>query len=238
MIRVFILFYLSEKNTHGYEIQRFLQISGIEQWARIQSGSIYHALNKLEKEQNIEVVREERTGSRIRKIYGITQKGRLTLAAELKDELNYPIFEIGSLKYVINSMLSVLDETTIRLIITGHISELKDKKSYWEKWRDIKISSASSPLMDISFEMTISSIDYQIKWHEELLNNLTEYRKESFDFSNTIKRFEIDSAAAPTSDAQGMSDIEQVERLKQIVESNPALAIEQLNKIISEMKKR
>ena len=72
MIRALILYYLSIKPTHGYEIQKFIQLLGTDQWMKIQSGSIYYALTKLEKEKCIDVLREERTGSRVRKIYKIT----------------------------------------------------------------------------------------------------------------------------------------------------------------------
>lgn len=84
MIRGIILYYLNIKPTHGYEIQQFINMSGMDQWTKIQSGSIYYALTKLEKERNIAVCREERTGSRVRKIYEITEQGRTTLLEEMR----------------------------------------------------------------------------------------------------------------------------------------------------------
>lgn len=76
MIRSLILYYLNVKPTHGYEIQKFLQIAGVDHWTKIQSGSIYYALAKLERKDCVEILREEKNGGRIRKIYAITQKGR------------------------------------------------------------------------------------------------------------------------------------------------------------------
>ncbi len=49
MIKVLILYYLSIKPTHGYEIQKFIQVNHMDEWTKIQSGSIYYAINKLEK---------------------------------------------------------------------------------------------------------------------------------------------------------------------------------------------
>ena len=86
MIRGIILYYLNIKPTHGYEIQQYISMSGMEQWTKIQSGSIYYALTKLEKEKNIAVIREEHTGARVRKIYEITEQGRHTLMAEMRHE--------------------------------------------------------------------------------------------------------------------------------------------------------
>ena len=84
MIRGIILYYLNIKPTHGYEIQQYISMSGMEQWTKIQSGSIYYALTKLEKEKNIAVIREEHTGARVRKIYEITDLGTEVLQLELK----------------------------------------------------------------------------------------------------------------------------------------------------------
>jgi DNA-binding PadR family transcriptional regulator len=50
MIKLLLLYYLSVKPTHGYEIQRFIQENELDKWTKIQSGSIYYALAKLEKE--------------------------------------------------------------------------------------------------------------------------------------------------------------------------------------------
>ncbi|SDF45000.1 Transcriptional regulator PadR-like family protein [Fontibacillus panacisegetis] len=69
MTRFVVLSFLRMKEMHGYEIQNLIQMSKIEQWANLLSGSLYHALNNLEKESKIETSREERTGARIRKIY-------------------------------------------------------------------------------------------------------------------------------------------------------------------------
>ncbi|WP_235689849.1 PadR family transcriptional regulator [Clostridioides difficile] len=60
MIRTLILYYLNIKPTHGYEIQKFLQVSGADRWTKIQSGSIYYALAKLEKDGGVRVLKEEK----------------------------------------------------------------------------------------------------------------------------------------------------------------------------------
>ena len=39
MVRILILYYLNIKTTHGYEIQKFIQETGLEQWTQIKSGS-------------------------------------------------------------------------------------------------------------------------------------------------------------------------------------------------------
>ncbi|ERK31567.1 PadR family transcriptional regulator [Clostridium intestinale URNW] len=180
MVRTLILYYLSIKSTHGYEIQKFIQISGIENWTKIQSGSIYYALGKLEKEGLITLVKEEKLGARIRKIYGITQEGKVELKAALKEELSKEIISLGSDKLFIHNMINKIDKEEVITIAEKHIKELKEKQSYWRYWKDIKINEKSLVVDKIAFDMNISSLDYQVSWHEALIENIDEY----IDFSN------------------------------------------------------
>jgi len=179
MIQGLILYYLNIKPTHGYEIQRFIQISGMDQWAKIQSGSIYYALTKLEKEKKVKVQREERTGSRVRKIYGITEEGKQALQEEMRQALATPIIEIGSLKYIVYPLIGELEKKEITVIIKKHIMDLEDKKKYWEVWKSAKAGEDASKLTKLSFDMTIHTLEDQILWHQELLDHLEDYMEES-----------------------------------------------------------
>lgn len=237
MIRGLVLFYLNIKPTHGYEIQRFIQLSGMDQWAKIQSGSIYYALAKLEKEDNIKVLREEQTGSRLRKIYAITDKGRDTLKEEMRAELAAPMSDIGSTKMIIDPFLGVLDKKDMESIISEHIKSLEEKKSYWEKWKSIKAGNGSSRLSELSFAMTIHSLEDQIEWHQELLTNIDKYIEQSKQMKQVITSFEPDSQEPENQRSELDKKIEFVESIKNTLETDPQSAMESLNKLISEMKK-
>lgn len=242
MVKSLILYYLSIKPTHGYEIQKFIQLSGIDQWTKIQSGSIYYALTKLEKEKCIHVLKEERTGSRVRKIYEITDLGRNELEKEMRTELMTPIVETGSLKYVLYTMISVLTEQEAKELIEKHIADLEEKRNYWEYWRDLKGNATANKLMKLSFDMTIHSLEDQIAWHEELLHGLDVYRKESEDMAKMIKAFEPDcipeTAGGSIEEKELQVQLAQIERIKEAVESDPKRALEQLNEIMDALKKQ
>lgn len=122
----------------GMKYKKFIQLSGIDKWSKIQSGSIYYALTKLEKEKNIEVLREERTGSRVRKIYKITSKGKKTLQKEMKAALSEPLFSIGSPKFITSPILDSLSREDMEQIIKNHIQELHETKEFWTTWSKIK----------------------------------------------------------------------------------------------------
>lgn len=237
MIRALILFYLSIKPTHGYEIQKFIQLSGTEQWMKIQSGSIYYALTKLEKEKCISVLREERTGSRVRKIYEITEHGKKEMLKEIISVLQTPIANTGSPKFIIEPMLSLLEESEVKVAIQKHIKELEEKCEYWKKWSEIKAGKDATKLIKLSFSMTIHSLEEQILWHKELLDNLELYLNEADAMKSFILQFDADSTEAETEESEVDEKINYLNKIKDIIKDDPSKALDNLDLIIDELKK-
>ncbi len=52
-VRLFVLGQVYEKDTHGYEIKEQAKLWGVERWANIGFGSIYHAISTLQAEEMI-----------------------------------------------------------------------------------------------------------------------------------------------------------------------------------------
>ncbi len=235
MIRAFILYYLNMKPTHGYEIQRFLQLSGADQWAKIQSGSIYYALAKLEKEKFIRVLREERTGSRVRKIFEITESGKEELKKEMSEEMDKPIANIGSMKFFIEPMLNTLAKEDLITLISKHLSKLKEQKDFWDKWYQVKVDATANELTRLSFLMTIDNIEYQIKWHQELLSNLDFYIKEGKQTENIIKSFQFDQMEELSNASEEELKLQYALKLKEEIMKDPDNAVTNLDKIIEQL---
>lgn len=239
MIRAFILYYLNIKPTHGYEIQKFLQVSGTEQWAKIQSGSIYYALTKLEKEKFISALREERLGSRIRKIYQITDSGKKELHREMMEELGKPLVTTGSAKFITEPMLNTLTKEECIPILSNQIKQLKEQKEFWEKWQEVKASDKAMEITKISFQMTIESYRNQIAWHEELLQNIDFYIKNSEYMNKYINKFDFDSVESSKNDSSHTNDkIEYIKMLKSAILEDPRNAIDNLDRILEELQNK
>lgn len=235
MISAFILYYLNLKPTHGYEIQKFLQVSNVDQWAKIQSGSIYYALTKLEKEKYIQVLREERTGSRVRKIYAITDSGKEELHRSMAEEMDRPISNAGSIKFFTDPMLSTLSREELTIIIKKHIDKLKEQKTYWEQWHDIKVDDEAPALNRLSFRMTIDNLDYQIRWHEELLANLDYYIEASKGTEQIIKTIDFDQMEEKSTSSEEEQRLQYALKLKNEILKDPENAVVNLDKIIHEL---
>lgn len=236
MIRGLILFYLNIKPTHGYEIQKFLQLAGTDQWAKVQSGSIYYALTKLEKEKYIEVLNEERTGARVRKIYQITKSGIEEMHRELKEELAKPITNVGSFKFLTYPITGTLTKDEMKVIIEAHIKELEEQLTYWNRWKDIKISEESNRLDYLSFQMTIHSLSDQIEWHKEFLHNIEEYITLGESVKSYIKKYDFAEITTEITQSPEQEKLEYIERLKSVIEKDPDNAVMNLDRIIEELK--
>lgn len=235
MISAFILYYLNMKPTHGYEIQKFLQVSNVDQWTKIQSGSIYYALTKLEKDKFIRVLREERTGSRIRKIFEITESGKEELRREMEEVMDMPISNIGSMKFFTDPILGTLSKEELLKIIHNHIRKLKEQKDYWDKWYAIKIDDTTSGLGRLSFEMTISNLVFQICWHQELLDHIDLYIEESKKTELIIKSISFDLLEEQKVLTEEEQKLSYALKLKDEIMKDPENAMINLDKIIEQL---
>lgn len=239
MITALILYYLMIKPTHGYEIQKFLQVSGAEAWAKIQSGSIYYALTKLEKNGSIEELREEKTGARIRKIYQITPQGRKELIEDLCTEINTPIVPAGSSKFLLYSMFDALSKDEIERNLKKHLGELKEQQVYWKTWKEAKISDESGLEAErIAFDMSIDSLRYQILWHEELLNNLDLYIQEGSQTRHLIQTIDFAGVDASFMKAtKPTAEIDEILNLRTEILKDPQKAVESIDKLLHKLQK-
>lgn len=202
----------------------------MDRWTKIQSGSIYYALNKLEKEGLIVLKEEMGSGSKARKTYEITDKGRDELKELVKKELDNELFTSGSDKFIIYPMLNTLDKQIMISQINSHIDKLRDKMAYLEKWQNIKINKHSLDVERISFEMMIKNLEYQIKWHEALIEEMDKCIMASDEISNLIANFDFSNAETietPTNDY--------IESLKQEILNNPESASEKLEELIRKL---
>ena len=126
MIKTLILFFLSKKPTHGYEIQKFIQLNHLDSWTKIQSGSIYYALNKLEQNGIISLLNSEKSNGKEKKIYQITEKGLEELHTTILEELDKNLYDTGSDKFILYPILSGIEKDIIIKVINDHLLKLQN----------------------------------------------------------------------------------------------------------------
>jgi DNA-binding PadR family transcriptional regulator len=88
VVRLLILWLLSEGPLHGYGLKRAITAGGMAFWFPVEDASIYSALRTLLKRGHIKVSSEEREGNRPeRTSYAITREGRAEYARLLEGAL-------------------------------------------------------------------------------------------------------------------------------------------------------
>jgi len=234
MVKALILYYLNIKSTHGYEIQKFIQTTGLDVWAKIKSGSIYYALSKLEKSGDIALVREETTGSRVRRIYEITEQGRHELQQTLQQELEGDLSLITSAKFILPVLLNRIDKETAIPAIEAHLNGLRDMLRNWRYWERIKLSESSSQLERITFEMTISNIEYSMRWHEALLEEYDLHVNRSEKQEMMIQHVDFGEVEQSADNPTGL-DMNRIDELKDMIMNHPEASKEALDELIQLM---
>ncbi|WP_026881949.1 PadR family transcriptional regulator [Clostridium akagii] len=238
MVRALILFYLSIKPTHGYDIQRFVEINGMDQWAKIQSGSIYYALNKLEKQGFIYTLREERNGARIRKVYAINDLGKEELKRTLKEELLKPMQSIESDKFMIYIMFNRLTKDEITSGVKEHIKMLEEKKVWWESGKKLKVTDTTLKSEALQFDVVIKTLGYQIEWHETLIEEVDDLIKFSDGVENIIGKIDFGNLDEVDYKFENVENLNKVQLLSDDIVRNPINLEEKVAELIDLLKQR
>jgi DNA-binding PadR family transcriptional regulator len=237
MIKAFILYFLNIKPTHGYEIQKYIQMNHMDSWTKIQSGSIYYALSKLEKEALIILYKEEKIGAKTRKIYKITEEGKEALKKYLEEEISKMIYETGSDKFIIYSLVGVMDKEVLINDIRKHLKMLNTKKAELEKWEKIKVNKDTLKIEAVCFNIMISNVNNQIKWHEVLLEEIDDCINISEQMSDVIKKVDFTSVNDLGNNTK-INQKQDIEKLKKEILKNPDEAAEKLEQLIEILKSK
>ncbi|KMK77525.1 PadR family transcriptional regulator [Alkalihalobacillus pseudalcaliphilus] len=170
--RLTVLGLLSQKSMTGYEIQQVLQQSGADRWAGILSGSVYHALKKLEKDQFIEVQSVENNGNRQKAIYRLTVKGtaeleQLIIESLEKSSVSYPTTLYASLTF-----LDLINEDHALRALNNHRDRLRSEIEYMEVGRKKK-----EAIIDMAphIQMLFSNINKQLLLQIELIEQIIDF---------------------------------------------------------------
>src|SRR6266849_4752784 len=85
---------LRERDTHPYEMQRQMHIRHTDELLGLKRGSLYHAINQLQRDGLIEPVETSRAGRwPERTVYHVTPDGEEELLIWLRDLISTPVRE-------------------------------------------------------------------------------------------------------------------------------------------------
>ena len=84
-VQFLLLLLLNEERMHGYQLAEELQTRGYVREGRFKTGSLYTILNRMEDKGSLTSTHEESESGRPRRVYSITEDGKL----HLKNGLQY-----------------------------------------------------------------------------------------------------------------------------------------------------
>ncbi|GAA2872451.1 hypothetical protein GCM10010517_32850 [Streptosporangium fragile] len=166
--RMLVLGLLQQRPMHGYEITQLAAESELDRWTPVLPGSVYYALNKLEKDGLVRAEAEERTGDRLRKIYAITGEGRTELGRLLLDALAKPPHAVQSALALAATWIHLLPREEALAGLARAEAELAAAREHHRRGRELK--AGLSPMADALFDNAAAILDAD----ERLLGRLRE----------------------------------------------------------------
>lgn len=142
---IFILGLLTAQPLSGYDIQQYLELSAAEHWADVLPGSIYYALNKLERHGFVSVDAVERTGRRERATFKLTPAGRDELRGLLRKALRTPVRVMPSLLYTALSFAHELDVVEVLSAFDAEIERLEHEIEFTRQGEAVKVNVPGAP---------------------------------------------------------------------------------------------
>jgi len=173
--RLFILGALARIGPmHGHQIRREAQLSRTESWANIKPGSLYGALQRMEREGLIEIVRTEQEGNRPeRTIYAITDAGRSEMIALRDAILRDARLRSDPVDLAIQFLRDDLTIEEATLDIKMRLRSIRDQISTYVHARD-HADPYINDMERMIYDHVLRRLEVERLWHEDLLARLPE----------------------------------------------------------------
>jgi len=167
--RLMVLGLLSERPMSGYEILQVMQMTKADQWAGILTGSVYHALKKLEQEGLVALDAVERTGHRSKATYRLTERGRAELIRLIGESLAASSVTYPTRLYAAMSFLHLLPRQDMLDAIDRQIREVENSLSAMKAGEAAKAAVTTLPAhIRLVFENSYELHDLQLRFLRRL----------------------------------------------------------------------
>jgi DNA-binding PadR family transcriptional regulator len=158
---------------HGHAMRQYVHNACLDQWADVQPGSLYYALDQLAKEGLIEAERKEKVGARpARTIYAITDTGLAEfrrLLVSLLDTIR-PMHDSFNLALMFSS---AIEDDLLASLVTSRIARLSEEVGVLQRGCASSLSHGyiSQRGAEI-FRHIESRVQADLEWHEAFLGKL------------------------------------------------------------------
>ncbi len=171
--RLFILGALARIGPmHGHQIRREAQVSRTESWSNVRPGSLYGALQRMEAEGEIEIIRTEQEGNRPeRTIYQITAKGRSSMIAYRDEILRDARLRPDPIDLAIQFLRDDLTKDEARMELVIRRRSIQDQLRLQESASEIA-QPYINDMERMVYAHSIRRLELELAWHDELIERL------------------------------------------------------------------
>jgi DNA-binding PadR family transcriptional regulator len=165
---------LMEKPMYGYQIEQTIVDRGMREWTTIGFSSIYYVLEKLEKKEWITSVIEIGDGKGpARKIYSITNNGKIYWKNQILDALAHPSKNNNNFLLAL-STLEYLDKQSTISALENYHNELSKKLNDLEKKQEGFLPWNVIAMFDFSKTQIQAELNWLTKFLAQILKRNSE----------------------------------------------------------------
>ncbi|MDM7855628.1 PadR family transcriptional regulator [Cellulomonas alba] len=171
-VAVLLLALLHEQPMHPYQLHQTLLERGDARLVRINAGSVYHGVERLERDGLVEAVGTDRAGRRPeRTTYRLTDAGREAFARRLTSLLGddhpaYPLFTVGLAEANELPAGAVADQLERRL--ARERGRLEHLAAAYEQLRELGLPRRF--LLDVEYDE--ARLRHEVEWLERTIGEL------------------------------------------------------------------
>jgi DNA-binding PadR family transcriptional regulator len=166
-----VLGLLSERAMHPYEMQRQMHIRHTDDLLALKRGSLYHAINQLQRDGFIEPVETSREGRwPERTVYRITPEGRDELAVWLTDLLSTPVREPSQFTAGLAHMLHLSPDEVVAQLQMRLVGLEASIAASQAVERGVGELIGRGPLVELEYSRAMAQAE--LEWVRSLIDDL------------------------------------------------------------------
>jgi DNA-binding PadR family transcriptional regulator len=175
-VRLFVLGLVNAHETYGYQIKATAHLWGLERWAQIQDGSIYHALTKLEEEGMVDQKQPEQSeNNRPRYVYCITSKGHQEFLRLLRETLSESSYEGRSIDLGLAFITSLPPQERVDLLNTRQERLEWARADLLQRLENLGRHENLAAWVPVGMRHSLGRIEFEIQWNRELLDTVARW---------------------------------------------------------------
>ena len=175
-VRLFVLGLVYERDTYGYEIKATAHLWGLERWAQIKDGSIYHALTKLNEEHLIrERNVEQSENNRPRYVYSITEQGREDFLSLLRETCCTAPTEGRAIDLGLAFIRHLPSAERIALLKERHLLLNRARADLLAGFDGLRQYENLSPWVPVGMQHSLVRIEAEIQWNLEMIDKVGQW---------------------------------------------------------------